>query len=261
MSAGAARERLAPAGGVARWAASYRSMLRYDIAAQRTWLPLFLLLQVLFGAGMSVIYGFYIGHAEPGAARFIVTGAPALPVVTTGLVLVPSVVAEGKVAKTWDYLWSLPVPRSAAVASSFTVYTALALPGIVVTTALASWRYSVPLTITPMVLPAFVLGALMAASVGYGMGQAIRDPMLTNLIGNVLIFVVLLFSPVVFPISQLPGWLAAIHRVLPIYPLAQVIRASLSPGAVSDTATCYAVLGAWTLAGWLVTGWVVKRRG
>jgi ABC-type polysaccharide/polyol phosphate export permease len=29
----------------------------------------------------------------------------------------------------------------------------------------------------------------------------------TNVIVNALIFVVLLFSPIVYPVSQLPGWL------------------------------------------------------
>jgi hypothetical protein len=42
---------------------------------------------------------------------------------------------EWKMAGTWDFIWSLPAPRSAAVASTFTMYTALTLPGIVVTLA------------------------------------------------------------------------------------------------------------------------------
>ena len=38
-----------------------------------------------------------------------------------------------------------------------------------------------------------------------------------NLIANALVFFVLLFSPIVFPASQLPGWLYDLHRVLPFY--------------------------------------------
>ena len=76
----------------------------------------------------------------------------------------------------------------------------------------------------------------MATSVGFGMAQLIAKPLVTNAIVNALIFVVLLFSPVQFPISRLPLWLADVHRVLPIYYLAEVLRASVTRGLVHDTA-------------------------
>jgi ABC-type polysaccharide/polyol phosphate export permease len=92
------------------------------------------------------------------------------------------------------------------------------------------------------------------------MAQAIRNPLVTNVTVNVLIFVVLMFSPVVFPIDQLPHWLAEVHRVLPIYHLAQVIRASVTTGLVHGVTTSYAILAGWTVAAWSAAGWVVGRR-
>jgi ABC-type uncharacterized transport system permease subunit len=72
--------------------------------------------------------------------------------------------------------------------------------------------------------------------------------------------IVLLFSPIVYPPSHLPGWLFAIHQVLPFYNLAVVIRAGLSVGLVSDLTQAFAVLAAWTVAGWAMTGRVIGRR-
>ena len=161
------------------------------------------------------------------------------------LIGVTSMVTERKLAGTWDFIWSLPAPRSAAVASTFTAYTAMTVPGIVVTLALAAWRYGLRLSVSPMAVPAFILASVMATSVGFAMALAIRDPLVTNVIVNALIFVVLLFSPVVYPITQLPGWLAAVHRVLPIYYLAQVMRASVTSGLVHNVTASYAVLAAW----------------
>jgi ABC-2 type transport system permease protein len=71
---------------------------------------------------------------------------------------------------------------------------------------------------------------------------------------------VLIFSPVQFPISRLPLWLADVHRVLPIYYLGQVLRASVTQGLVSNLALSYAVVAAWTAAAWIATAWVVRRR-
>ena len=242
------------------WLESYVAMLRFDIASQRTSLPGFLIMQILFGVGTAIIYGFYIGQLSREAALFIVSGAPALAVIAIGVVAVPSMVTDRQTAGTWDFIWSLPVPRSASVASTFTVYTGLTFPGIVVTLALASWRFGLHLHPTPMVIPAFLLGSLMATSVGFGTAQVIRNPLMTNVAINVLIFVVFLFSPVMFPIDQFPHWLAEVQRVLPIYPLAQVMRASITNGLVHNVSICYAILAGWTLAAWTATAWVIGRR-
>ena len=246
--------------GARFWVASYAAMLRFDLAAQRNWLPMFALMQILCGAGMAIIYGFYIGHLSRAAALFLVSGSPALAVLTAGFLYVVMMVNERLQAGSWDFIWSLPAPRSAAVASTFTVLTLLSVPGIIVTLALAAWRYGLTLTVSPMVVPALLLSSLMAASVGFAMAQLVARPVVTNAVVNALIFVVLLFSPVQFPISRLPLWLADVHRVLPFYYLGQVLRAALTHGLVSNLALSYAVLAAWTVAAWAGTAWAVARR-
>ncbi len=41
-----------------------------------------------------------------------------------------------------------------------------------------------------------------------------------------------MFSPIAFPIENFPGWLAAAHRVLPFWHMANVVRALLTQGLV-----------------------------
>jgi ABC-2 type transport system permease protein len=105
-----------------------------------------------------------------------------------------------------------------------------------------------------------VLCALMAFSVGFGMALAVSNPLLVNLITNAPIFVVLLFSPIVVPPSHFPTWLFAVDRALPFYNMAEVIRAGLSSGLVTDLTRSYLILLAWTVAGWAMTTWMVGRR-
>jgi ABC-type polysaccharide/polyol phosphate export permease len=76
-----------------------------------------------------------------------------------------------------------------------------------------------------------------------------------------IIFFVLLFSPIIVPIDQFPDWLASAHRALPFYHMAQAIRDGLTTGFVTSVATSYGVIGAWIVAGWAATAWVVGRRG
>jgi ABC-2 type transport system permease protein len=246
--------------GPAYWLGGYRAMLRFDLTNLRDFLSFFLLIQVLMGAGMAVIYGFYFDELPPIAATYIATGAPTLAIIPVGMTLVPTTVAQYKWTDTYDFLWSLPVPRLMTAASNFTIFTVLSVPGFVVTLLVSAWRYDLDLSVSWAIVPAVLMTSLMAISVGWGTAHAIGDPRITNLLVNLVIFVVLLFSPIAFPIENFPGWLAAIHRVLPFWPMANVIRDALSDGLVTDVARHYAVLAGWTVGAWLLAAWAVGRR-
>jgi ABC-2 type transport system permease protein len=246
--------------GPSYWLSGYRAMLRYDLINLRDFLSFFLLIQVLMGAGMAIIYGFYFDEVPPIAATFIATGAPTLAIIPVGMTLVPATVAQYKWSDTYDFLWSLPVPRLMTAASNFTIFTVLSVPGFVVTLLVATWRYDLDLSVSWTILPAVMMSSLMAISVGWGTAHAVPDPRLTNLLVNLVIFVVLLFSPIAFPIENFPGWLASLHRVLPFWSMASVVRAALADGLVADVGRHYALLAAWTVGAWALAAWVVGRR-
>lgn len=246
--------------GVPYWAAGFRGMLRFDLASSRDWLLPFMMVQILMGAGMALIYGFYLGEMPPAAMAFVATGAPTLAVIPLGMALAPTLVAVRRIEGTYDFMWSLPVPRTTAALSSFTLFTLLAVPGFAISLAVAAWRYDLDLHISALVVPAVLLAALMAASIGFAIGHAVPDPRLTNVLTNLIIFVVLMFSPIAFPIENFPGWLAAAHRVLPFWHMANVVRASLTTGLVEEVGLSYLVLGAWTVGAWLLAAWAVGRR-
>src|SRR5690606_7654107 len=107
------------------------------------------------------------------------------------------------------------------------------------------------------VVPYALLASLMATSVGYGMAMAIPEPRMTNLITNVVIFVVLLFSPIVIPIDHFPAWAAAVHEALPFYHMANLIRSALTDGLATDVGASLAILLAWTVVGWVAVARVV----
>jgi ABC-2 type transport system permease protein len=243
------------------WLRGYGLMLRFDLSSQRRWLPFAVAMQILMGAGMAIVYGFYVPRLGAAGLLYLVSGAPALALIPLGLLVVPMLVSEQYTAGTFDFLWSMPVPRAVHVMSTLTVATLAAIPGIVITLLLAGWRYHVTLSVSPMVVPAFLLTALMAAAVGLALAHLIRNQVITNLITNILVFVVLLYSPIAFPTSQFPAWLASLHEGLPLYHMGAVIRASLTTGLVSHLGTSYAVLVAWTLGACLGVTWVVGRRG
>jgi ABC-2 type transport system permease protein len=246
--------------GPGYWIGSLRAMLRFDFGRMRSIAPMMIVIQTMMGAGMALLYGFLYPAITPERALYIATGAPTLALIPLGFAMLPGSIGTEKDEGSFEYVWTLPAPRSAQATSIFLLYTVLALPGTALALLVATMRYSVQLSPSALLIPAALLCALMSIAVGYGMALAIPDPLVTNLIVNGLMFVVLLFSPIVYPASQLPGWLYDVQRVLPFYNMAVVVRAGLTTGVVAHVGTSFLVLGLWTVAGWCATARVVNRR-
>lgn len=247
--------------GVGYWSDCYRAMLRFETTSLRRYLTIGLVVQVLMGAGMALMYGYYFGDLSQVEQTFLVTGIPVLAMIPVGFAMVPASIMDQKIRNTYDYVWSLPVPRAASAAATFTVFNALAIPGMVVAILIASAIYDLDLHVSWSVIPAGLLTSAMATSVGYAMGHAIPEPRVTNLITNMVIFLVLLFSPIVVPITQFPDWWASVQRILPFWHMSVVIRDALTDGTFSDSVPAsYLVLTVWTVSAWAVAGLVVGRR-
>lgn len=76
-----------------------------------------------------------------------------------------------------------------------------------------------------------------------------------------IIFLLLLFSPIIAPIDQFPEWWAGVQRALTFWHMSVVIRAGLTEGLVdTSVAVSYLVLGAWTLASCAIAALVIGRR-
>lgn len=247
--------------GFSYWWGSYLSMLRWVIAQQKAFFGMVAFFQLLLGVGSVAMYGFYLGEVDGSTATFLVSGLPTLAIIPVGFLMVPILVMQERFQGTFDFTWSLPVPRLAPVAATFTVFTAIAIPIAAVATAVASWQFGVTLAVSWSALWAALGASLMATSVGYGMAMAIPEPRLTNLITNVVVLLVLLFSPIVIPIDRFPAWAETIHRGLPFYHMANLIRAGLTDGLAVGVGTSALVLGAWAVAGWAAVAAVVGRRG
>jgi len=246
--------------GLRHWWDSYLTMMRFEVLSLRTFLVSALVIQTLMGAGMGVMYGFFLGDI-PGTARtFLVSGIPALALFPLGFVLVPNIIANQRFEETYDYIWSLPAPRMASALGSFTVFAVLGLPGTAAALVVSVLVFGVTLSPTVAIIPAILISTSIATSVGYAIGHGVKNPRLVNIFTNLLVFLVLMFSPIVVPIEQFPSWFASLHRVLPFWHMANVLRASLTDGLVANVTASYLVLLAWTVVAWGVTIRVIKRR-
>jgi ABC-2 type transport system permease protein len=239
---------------------TYTTLLRWQVAQIGPLLPLVVVIQALLAAGIIIGFGFLIPDIDPATALFLSTGAPTVLLLTIGLVIVPQGVARARTDGTFAYMRSLPLARPLLLAADLTVWLLVALPSVAVGVLVAQLRYDLDLSLDwPVLVAAALLVTLMATAVGYAIAVSLQ-PMLAQLVTQVLVFFVLLFSPITFPAGQLPGWFQTVHDVLPARPGADLLRAGLASDVFAASGRDLLVLVVWCVLGVAVTLRALVRR-
>jgi ABC-2 type transport system permease protein len=251
------REAAAPVTGAVR---AYLLLLRWRVLLLRPILPINVVVEALMAVGIVFGFAFLVPDIDKATALYLATGAPTTIMLLVGMVSVPQTVAQARIDGSYDAVRALPVPRLLLLAADATVWTLVALPGVVLAVVASSLRFDLGLGIGPAAIGACLLVALTATGVGYAVAALLR-PMLAILVTQVIVFFVLLFSPVSFPADRLPGWLATLHQALPVVHLADLVRAAVAGPPHAVRATSLAVVAGWCLAGFAVTAAALNRRG
>jgi ABC-2 type transport system permease protein len=244
---------------VKRLLRSYGLMLKWQALSNRPLLPLNLVVQLMIAAAFIVGIGFFYPEITPSTAKYLTTGAPTISLLMVGLVLVPQVVAMARTEGTFDYMWSLPVPRLVYVAADATIWVLVSLPGVILSLVLGSAYYHFGLQIKWLAVPAILLIAMTGIFVGYCIAHGAPKPQMAQLATQVIVFGIMVFSPVMYPAEQLPHWLAMVHKVLPVEYMADLSRGTLTDLKV-DLGLSFAVVGAWCVVGLVVTSLLIRRR-
>ena len=100
-----------------------------------------------------------------GVTRARATGAPAVTLITMGVVVLPQVVAQSKLEGSLEFMRSLPVPRMAYLMADLSVWTAVVLPGVVFGVAVGAWAFDLALSFSLTIVPAVLLVVTTAAAV------------------------------------------------------------------------------------------------
>ena len=132
-------------------------------------------------------------------------------------------------------------------------------PGTALALVLGALRFHLTLHVSWIAVPAILLVALTGAAVGYAMAAAL-PPQVTGQAGSFISIGILLFSPINFPADRLPWALHAVHRVLPVQYMADLVRGSLTGQYADPRLLAFAVVAAWCSVGLFVSFRTATRR-
>lgn len=237
---------------------SYGLLVAWQASRLKGFLPLAIVVQALFAFGIVVGFPLLFPEIDRLTILYLATGAFTITLVTIGLVALPQVVSQAKLEGILEYMRSLPVPRMTYLLADLTVWLAIVLPGVVFAVVVGAWSFSLDLAVSSTIVPALLMVAVTAAAVGYALASLL-PPLLTVLLTQVLVIGVLLFSPINFPASRLPDWMQAIHSVLPIGAMGEVVRGALAGGVFPLDLAPFLLQGAWCTVA-LGLSWLTLRR-
>ncbi|HSM33000.1 MAG TPA: ABC transporter permease [Anaerolineae bacterium] len=238
---------------------SYSLLVRWQALRLKSFLPLAIVVQVLFALGIVAGYPLLFPQIDELTILFLATGAPSIALITMGLVALPQVVSQAKLQGTLDYMRSLPVPRMVYLLADLTVWLLIVLPGVAFAVALGAWVFDLALSVSLAIIPAVLLVATTAAAVGYAMASLL-PPMIAMLLTQVLVVGVLMFSPINFPAERLPEWLQSVHAVLPVQAMGEVIRGSLATDTFPLATGSFVLLMGWCAVSLGLSYLALRRR-
>jgi ABC-2 type transport system permease protein len=238
---------------------SYRLLVAWQARRMKAFLPLGIVVQTLLALGIMAGYPLLFPSMDRTTILYIATGGPAVSLITIGLVAVPQLVSQAKTEGTLDYIRALPIARPVYLLADLTVWLACVAPGVAFSVLVASIQFGLDLQVSLLVVPAVLLVVLTATSIGYALASLL-PPMLAQLLSQVLVVFILMFSPLNFPADRLPDWLAAVHRVLPIQAMGEVMRGTIASNAFPVTAGAFLLLSAWCAASFAASSLVMTRR-
>jgi ABC-2 type transport system permease protein len=246
--------------GPRNWFRALSVMIRWELADLRMNVPLMIGIQVVVGAGFVLGISLFFKETPTPVAVFVSTGVPVVNILVVALVFRPQIVADQKLRNGYEFLLVLLTPKTAAAAAWYLMVLLVSIPGVAVSLWIAHLHYGISFHLSAELVAAFLLTAFTGTMMGDALAYGIRDPMTVRLVTQVAVFVMMGFSPILYPLSQMPGWLVAINWWLPFRHMAVMFRAALDPGLVTGVMASYVIVAIWGLACLVISILAIGRR-
>ncbi|WP_424184591.1 ABC transporter permease [Actinokineospora sp. G85] len=223
-------------------------VIELQVRKQASYLVVFTLIMILIALGVSIGFSYLLPSPDKSSMLYLATGAPTMVLIFTALVTVPMQNAGARMQGYIDFVKSLPVSRKTFLIADVGIWAAITVPAIVMSVLIAHLIFEPGYAISWTIVPGFLLMVLSCFGIGYGYSFVMQAE-LAMALSQLIAFTALMFSPINFPIERLPGWLQTVHEVLPIYHMAEVMRASLAHTTFTASPWSYAILAVWSVLG------------
>lgn len=204
---------------------------------------------------VAFVFGFgRIGGENTSSAQliYIISGSAIFTVANDGLFVMASRIGVMRRDGILIYYASLPISNSAFLISLMISRLLITLPGMIVPIIFGAWLYHIPLSFNLWILILLPIAGLALSSIGMALGILIENLEILHMITNILMFVLVMATPVFIPMDALPLPLQIFGYFMPPTYAAQALRSALLGTVDSVFYLNVAILSVMTIAGFLI---------
>lgn len=176
---------------------------------------------------LALVFGFgHIGGTatNPQSLLYIISGSAIMSVATESIVNMAQRLASFKSQGRLTFYASLPISKVAFILALIISRMGLTMVGMLVPLFAAPLIYNVQLDYNLWIVGILLLTSFSLASIGVALGVLVGDPDLTGQLGNLLLILLLLASPIFIPSSNLFLPFQVIGYLLPPTYAAEALR-------------------------------------
>lgn len=195
----------------------------WSFLRHRYLLPILTVVQAFFA--LAIVYGatLLMGELDWTGTEIVCVGTIELSIIAIAIAIAPQILAQSRTERFLDYQKNLPVSRSVLLFSDFLIWILVTLPGTLVVV-IACWLHFGLFPVASWQLIAILLITIISyLALGYTIALWLPEAG-TQVASQIVMITTLLFAPILYPASRLPGWLNIIHDYLPFVPAHKLLR-------------------------------------
>jgi ABC-2 type transport system permease protein len=168
--------------------------------------------------------------------------------------------SQYKKNKLFKQLSLTPLSKMEWLASKVLWYIFLSVLSFLLMASVGIFVFGAHIALTVWLIPFFILGPMLFASMGMLVGTLAKSPETAGVIGNVVTFPMMFLAGTFFPLSMMPEYLQSVAHVLPLFYVIEGLNNVMVYGNISAALIDIAVLTVVTVVFFVAAAKLFKWR-
>jgi ABC-2 type transport system permease protein len=196
----------------------------------------------------------------PGYVDLLIPGLIGFSILVNPMFSLVNISSEYKKSKLFKQLSLTPLSKMEWLASKVLWYIILSTLSFMLMAVVGIFVFGAHITLTPWLIPFFILGPMLFASLGMLVGTLTKNPETAGVIGNVVTFPMMFLSGTFFPLSMMPEYLQSIAHILPLFYVIEGLNNVMVYGNISGAIIDIGVVAVITIVVFIAAAKLFKWR-
>jgi ABC-2 type transport system permease protein len=191
---------------------------------------------------------------------FLIPGLIGFSILVNPMFSLVEISSQYKKTKLFKQLSLTPLSKMEWLASKVLWYIFLSVLSFLLMATVGIFVFGAHITLTAWLIPFFILGPMLFASMGMLVGTLAKNPETAGVIGNVITFPMMFLAGTFFPLSIMPQYLQSIAHILPLFYIIEGLNNVMVYGNITSALIDIAVIAVITVIVFVAAAKLFKWR-